>query len=166
MPTTAWSTMRQDILRPLGLITGSTTTNISGSNTNVIDTEITRRFPVDDYFNNRWFLQLTGTSTDNLNNVRRVTDYAQSSGTLTCAGASGNNWPASESGSITYELSTFHPDDVKDAYNEAREIVFPDISMVRDLETVVTGLNQYTYTLPSTIRRVDRVYRGNRRNAD
>ena len=166
MPTTAWSTMRQDILRPLGLITGSTTTNISGSNTNVIDTEITRRFPVDDYFNNRWFLQLTGTSTDNLNNVRRVTDYAQSSGTLECAGASGNNWPASESGSITYELSTFHPDDVKDAYNEAREIVFPDISMVRDLETVVTGLNQYTYTLPSTIRRVDRVYRGNRRNAD
>ena len=166
MPTTAWSTMRQDILRPLGLITGSTTTNISDGNTNVIDTEITRRFPVDDYFNNRWFLQLTGTSTDNLNNVRRVTDYAQSSGTLTCAGASGNNWPASESGSITYELSTFHPDDVKDAYNEAREIVFPDISMVRDLETVVTGLNQYTYTLPSTIRRVDRVYRGNRRNAD
>jgi hypothetical protein len=158
--------MRQDILRPLGLITGSTTTNISGSNTNVIDTEITRRFPVDDYFNNRWFLQLTGTTTDNLNNVRRVTNYTQSSGTLECAGASGNNWPASESGSITYELSTFHPDDVKDAYNEAREIVFPDISMVRDLETVVTGLNQYTYTLPSTIRRVDRVYRGNRRNAD
>ena len=48
MPTTAWSTMRQDILRPLGLITGSTTTNISDGNTNVIDTEITRRFPVDD----------------------------------------------------------------------------------------------------------------------
>ncbi len=166
MPTTAWSTMRQDILRPLGLITGSTTTNISDGNTNVIDTEITRRFPVDDYFNNRWFLQLTGTSTSNLNNVRRVTNYAQSSGTFTCAGASGNNWPASESGSITYELSTFHPDDVKDAYNEARELVFPDISMVRDIETIVTGLNQYTYTLPSTIRRVDRVYRGNRRNAD
>jgi len=166
MPTTAWSTMRQDVLRPLGLITGSTTTNISGSNTNVIDTEIARRFPVDDYFNNRWFLQLTGTSTDNLNNVRRVINYTKSSGTLECAGASGNNWPASESGSITYELSTFHPDDVKDAYNEAREIVFPDISMVRDLETVVTGLNQYTYTLPSTIRRVDRVYQGNRRGAN
>ena len=166
MPTTTWSTMRQDILRPLGLITGSTTTNISDGNTNVIDTEITRRFPVDDYFNNRWFLQLTGTSTSNLNNVRRVTNYAQSSGTFTCAGASGNNWPASESGSITYELSTFHPDDVKDAYNEAREIVFPDIATVVDIETIITGENQYTYTLPSTIRRVDRVYRGNRRNAD
>ena len=166
MPTTTWATMRQDILRPLGLITGSTTTNISDSNLLVKDTKISQRFPVDDYFNNRWFMQLTGSSTSNQNSTRRVLDYAQTSGTFTCAGASGNNWPASESGSITYELSTFHPDDVKDAYNEARELVFPDISMVRDIETIVTGLNQYTYTLPSTIRRVDRVYRGNRRNAD
>ena len=166
MPTTTWATMRQDILRPLGLITGSTTTNISGSNLLVKDTEISRRYPVDDYFNNRWFMQLTGSSTANQNNTRRVLDYAQTSGTFTCAGASGNNWPASESGSITYELSLFHPDDVKEAYNEAREIVFPNISIIRDLETIVTGLDQYTYTVPSTIRLIDRVYRGNRRNAD
>ena len=161
MPTTAWSTMRQDVLRPLGLITGSTTTNISSGNVNVLDTKLTKRFPVDDYFNNRWYVHLT--SGTNSGDIRRVTDYAQSTGTITGGGA---NWGDNESGSINFELSTFHPDDVKDAYNEAREIVFPDISMVRDLETVVTGLNQYTYTLPSTIRRVDRVYRGNRRNAD
>ena len=166
MPTTTWATMRQDILRPLGLVTGSTTTNISGSNLLVKDTEISRRYPVDDYFNNRWFMQLTGSSTANQNNTRRVLDYAQTSGTFTCAGASGNSWPASESGSITYELSLFHPDDVKEAYNEAREIVFPNISIIRDLETIVTGLDQYTYTVPSTIRLIDRVYRGNRRNAD
>ena len=163
MPTTAWSTMRQDILRPLGLITGSTTTNISNGNVNVLDTKLTKRFPVDDYFNNRWYVHLTTTSGDNAGDIRRVTDYVQSSGTITGGGA---NWAANESGSINFELSSFHPDDVKDAYNEAREIVFPDISMVRDIETIVTGLNQYTYTLPSTIRRVDRVYRGNRRNAD
>ena len=161
MPTTAWSTMRQDVLRPLGLITGSTTTNISSGNANVLDTKLTKRFPVDDYFNNRWYVHLT--SGTNSGEIRRVTDYAQSSGTITGGGA---NWGDNESGSINFELSTFHPDDVKDAYNEAREIVFPDISMVRDIETIVTGLNQYTYTLPSTIRRVDRVYRGNRRNAD
>jgi hypothetical protein len=166
MPTTTWATMRQDILRPLGLITGSTTTNISGSNLLVKDTKISQRYPVDDYFNNRWFMQLTGSSTSNQNSTRRVLDYAQTSGTFTCAGASGNNWPASESGSITYELSLFHPDDVKEAYNEAREIVFPNISIIRDLETIVTGLDQYTYTVPSTIRLIDRVYRGNRRNAD
>ena len=161
MPTTAWSTMRQDILRPLGLITGSTTTNISNGNVNVLDTKLTKRFPVDDYFNNRWYVHLT--SGTNSGDIRRVTDYVQSSGTITGGGA---NWGDNESGSINFELSTFHPDDVKDAYNEAREIVFPDISMVRDIEPIVTGLNQYTYTLPSTIRRVDRVYRGNRRNAD
>ena len=161
MPTTAWSTMRQDVLRPLGLITGSTTTNISSGNANVLDTKLTKRFPVDDYFNNRWYVHLT--SGTNSGDIRRVTDYAQSTGTITGGGA---NWGDNESGSINFELSTFHPDDVKDAYNEAREIVFPDISMVRDIETIVTGLNQYTYTLPSTIRRVDRVYRGNRRNAD
>ncbi len=161
MPTTAWSTMRQDILRPLGLITGSTTTNISNGNVNVLDTKLTKRFPVDDYFNNRWYVHLT--SGTNSGDIRRVTDYVQSSGTITGGGA---NWGDNESGSINFELSTFHPDDVKDAYNEARELVFPDISMVRDVETIVTGLNQYTYTLPSTIRRVDRVYRGNRRNAD
>ena len=161
MPTTAWSTMRQDILSPLGLITGSTTTNISNGNVNVLDTKLTKRFPVDDYFNNRWYVHLT--SGTNSGDIRRVTDYVQSSGTITGGGA---NWGDNESGSINFELSSFHPDDVKDAYNEAREIVFPDISMVRDIETIVTGLNQYTYTLPSTIRRVDRVYRGNRRNAD
>ena len=161
MPTTAWSTMRQDILRPLGLITGSTTTNISNGNVNVLDTKLTKRFPVDDYFNNRWYVHLT--SGTNSGDIRRVTDYVQSSGTITGGGA---NWGDNESGSINFELSSFHPDDVKDAYNEARELVFPDISMVRDVETIVTGLNQYTYTLPSTIRRVDRVYRGNRRNAD
>ena len=161
MPTTTWATMRQDILRPLGLITGSTTTNISSGNANVLDTKLTKRFPVDDYFNNRWYVHLT--SGTNSGDIRRVTDYVQSSGTITGGGA---NWGDNESGSINFELSTFHPDDVKDAYNEAREIVFPDISMVRDIETIVTGLNQYTYTLPSTIRRVDRVYRGNRRNAD
>lgn len=38
--------------------------------------------------------------------------------------------------------------------------------MVRDIETLVTGNGQHTYTLPSTIRRVDRIYLGNRRNAD
>ena len=117
MPTTAWSTMRQDILRPLGLITGSTTTNISNGNVNVLDTKLTKRFPVDDYFNNRWYVHLTTTSGDNAGDIRRVTDYAQSSGTITGGGA---NWAAYESGEINFELSTFHPDDVKDARGKAR----------------------------------------------
>ena len=163
MPTSTWSTIRQDICRPLGLVTGSTTTNISNGNALVVDTGLTKRFPVDSYFDNRWFVQLIPTSGDNQNDIRRITGFTQSSGTIACAGA---NWTDSESGSINYELTPFDPSEVSNFYNEVREQVFPDIALVRDVETIVTGLRQHTYTLPSTIRKVDRVYLGNRRNAD
>ena len=159
MPTTTWATMRQDILRPLGLIATSTTTNIT-TNQNVDSTHLTDRFPVDDYFNNRWFIHIT--SGNNIGKIRRITDFQLANHRIVVTGAV----LSSESGSVNFERSTFLPDDVKDAYNEAREIVFPDIATVVDIETIITGENQYTYTLPSTIRRVDRVYRGNRRNAD
>ena len=163
MPTSTWSTIRQDICRPLGLVTGSTTTNISNGNALVVDTGLTKRFPVDSYFDNRWFVQLIPTSGNNQNDIRRITGFTQSSGTIACAGA---NWAANESGSINYELTPFDPSEVSNFYNEVREQVFPDIALVRDVETIVTGLRQHTYTLPSTIRKVDRVYLGNRRNAD
>ena len=165
MPTTTWSTMRQDILRPMGLLTGSTTTNISGSNTLLLDTSLTNRFPVDDYFNNTWFVQLIPTSGDNQNNIRRVIDFTKSSGRLECAGASGNSWPASESGSINYELTPFDPTEVENFYNRARQIVWPHIAIVRDVETMVTGQRQFTYTVPSSIRRINRVYLGERYEA-
>ncbi len=163
MPTSTWSTIRNDICLPLGLVTGSTTTNISNGNALVVDTGLTKRFPVDSYFDNRWFVQLIPTSGNNQNDIRRITGFTQSSGTIACAGA---NWTDSESGSINYELTPFDPSEVSNFYNEVREQVFPDIALVRDVETIVTGLRQHTYTLPSTIRKVDRVYLGNRRNAD
>ena len=163
MPTSTWSTIRQDICRPLGLVTGSTTTSISDGNALIVDTSLTKRFPVDSYFDNRWFVQLIPTSGNNQNDIRSITGFTQSSGTIACAGA---NWTDSESGSINYELTPFDPSEVSNFYNEVREQIFPDIALVRDVETIVTGLNQHTYTLPSTIRKVDRVYLGNRRNAD
>jgi len=160
MPTTTFSAMRQDILRPMGLVTGTVTTNLSSSNASVIDSLLTRRFSVNDYFNNRWFIQVT--SQNNAGQIRRLTDYVASSGTLTAAGA---NWSADSSGA-TYELSAVDPSDVLSLYNEAREQVFPDISLVRDIETTVTGNRQHTYTVPSTMRRIDRVYLGNKRTAE
>tara|TARA_R110002110_G_scaffold183544_1_gene390209 strand:+ start:389 stop:1702 length:1314 start_codon:yes stop_codon:yes gene_type:complete len=150
----------------MGLVTGSTTTNISGSNRLVLDTSLTSRFPVDDYFKNQWYVQLIPTSGDNQNAIRRVIGFTNSSGTLTCSGATGNNWESSESGEINYELTPFDPTEVTNLFNEALEIVYPDISMVRDVETIVTGSRQHTYTLPNTIRKVDRVYLGNRREAN
>ena len=160
MPTSTWSTMRQDILRPMGLLTSATTTAAlsSGSKT-VVDTKLTDRFPVDDYFNNQWYVHIT--SGNDVGKIRRITDYTQSSGTLTYVGTA---WTGGDSPS--FELTPFDPTEVQNFYNEAREIVFPDISMVRDIEIIVTGNRQHTYTLPSTIRKVDRAYLGNRRSAD
>ena len=159
MPTSTWSTMRQDVLRPLGLMTSTATTTALTTNKVVVDTKLTDRFPVDDYFNNQWYVHIT--SGNDAGKIRRITDYAQSSGTLTHGGA---NWTGGDSPS--FELTPFDPTEVQNFYNEAREIVYPDISMVRDIETIVTGNRQHTYTLPNTIRKVDRVYLGNRRNAD
>ena len=159
MPTSTWSTMRQDILRPMGLITSATTTTALTTNKVVVDTKLTDRFPVDDYFNNQWYVHIT--SGNDVGKIRRVIDYAQSTGTLTHGGA---NYAGGDSPS--FELTPFDPTEVLNLFNEAREIVYPDISMVRDVETIVTGSRQHTYTLPNTIRKVDRVYLGNRRNAD
>jgi len=160
MPTSTWSTMRQDILRPMGLLTSTTTTAAlsSGANT-VVDTKLRDRFPVDDYFNNQWFVHIT--SGNDTGKIRRITNYIQSSGTLEFIGTA---WAGGDSPS--FELTPFDPTEVLNLYNEAREIIYPDISMVRDVETIVTGDRQHTYTLPSTIRRVDRVYIGNRRDAN
>ena len=159
MPTSTWSTMRNDILRPLGLMTSTATTTALTTNKVVVDTKLTDRFPVDDYFNNQWYVHIT--SGNDAGMIRRITDYAQSSGTLTHGGA---NWTGGDSPS--FELTPFDPTEVQNFYNEAREIVYPDISMVRDIETIVTGNRQHTYTLPNTIRKVDRVYLGNRREAN
>ena len=53
MPTSTWSTMRQDILRPMGLLTSTATTTALTTNKVVVDTKLTDRFPVDDYLNNQ-----------------------------------------------------------------------------------------------------------------
>jgi len=151
--------MRQDILRPMGLITSAATTTALTTNKVVVDTKLTDRFPVDDYFNNQWYVHIT--SGNDVGKIRRVIDYAQSTGTLTHGGA---NYAGGDSPS--FELTPFDPTEVMNLFNEAREIVYPDISMVRDVETIVTGSRQHTYTIPNTIRKVDRVYIGNRRNAD
>ena len=160
MPTSTWSTMRQDILRPMGLITSAATTSaLSSGAATVVDTKLRDRFPVDDYFNNQWYVHIT--SGNDVGKIRRITDYTQSSGTLTYVGTA---WAGGDSPS--FELTPFDPTEVMNLFNEALEIVYPNISMIRDIETIVTGNNQHTYTLPNTIRKVDRVYLGNRREAN
>ena len=159
MPTTTWETMRQDIVRPLGLVTGTTTTNVA-ANTSLIDTNLTELYSADDYFNTNWYAIVTSNNRDG--QYRRVTDYAQSSGTLTVSLA----WGAGTDGAnSTYELMTVPPNKVMEWYNRSRQEVWPHIGRVRDVETIVTGTRQFTYEIPSTIRRVNRVYLGERYEA-
>ena len=96
MPTTTWSTMRQEIVRPFGLVTGTVSTNLSASNASIIDTDLIRKYPSNDLFNNNWFVIIT--SLNSATQVRRITDYVGSSGTLTAAGA---NWESGDGSGAT-----------------------------------------------------------------
>jgi hypothetical protein len=163
LPTTSFRTIRREVMRPLGLVEFSTTSNI-GSGTSIISTELTNRFSNDDFFNG-WFVTIVvdnddGTSTpaNGLGTTtRRVTDYATSSGTLTVAGAN----LSAEDEVVDCDLYTFHPDDIKRAYEKARQVVFERyIGIVRDTETLVTGQSQVLFTIPSTVRKVQRIYLG------
>ena len=159
MPTTTWSTARADISRPLGFIGFTTSTNIT-TNTSVVSTELADDFDQDDYLIG-WFIRIT--SGNNADIVRRVTDYTASSGTLTVAGAN----LSAESGGVTCELTRFNSDSMENHFNRASAELFPQIALVRNVETIVTGQRQHRYTLPSTLRgKPVRVYLGQRIPAD
>jgi len=159
MPTSTWESMRQDIVRPLGLVTGTTSENIA-ANTILVDDDLIDLYPSDDYFNNNWYVIVTSNNNDT--EYRRVTNYAADGGTISVAKA----WPnGGDSSGSTYELMTVPPNKVMEWYNRARQEVWPHIGIVRDVETVVTGTRQFTYEIPSTIRRVNRVYLGERYEA-
>ncbi len=57
------------------------------NNTSLIDTGLTDLYSADDYFNGNWFAIVTSNNRDG--QYRRITDYAQSSGTLTVSKAWG-----------------------------------------------------------------------------
>ena len=159
MGTTSWETMRQEIVRPFGLVTGTTSSSLA-ANTSLVDEDLEDLYSADDYFNGNWFVIVT--SNNNINEYRRIVDYDGSNGTITVSKA----WiSGSDSSGATYELMPVPPNHVMRAYNRARQIVWPQIGIVRDVETVVTGTRQFTYEIPSTIRRVNRVYLGERYEA-
>ena len=158
MPTTSWQIANAEIQRPLGFEQFATTTNIAG-NDQVISTELGYRWNQADYFNG-WYCIVRGSNNDEV--IRRVEDYAGETGALTVTGANFS----SESGSMTCEVSRFHPDDVKRAFNRARQDAYPAIGIMRKLDTLVTGFVQHTFTLPTTIRKVVRVEVGQRHEAN
>ena len=158
MPTTTWATARQEIVRPFGLVTGTVSAALE-ADTSLVDEDLIDSYSSNDFFNNNWYALVT--SGNNVNEARRVTDYVGSSGTLTVSKA----WADDGSTLATFELTTLDPVHVLRAYNRARAIVWPWVGIVRDVETVVTGNRQFTYEVPSTIRRVNNIYLGERYEA-
>jgi hypothetical protein len=155
MPTTAWSVARTDIMRPLGFISVATTTNIT-TNNSIISANLADDFDQDKYLIG-WYAQVVTAGVTNATVVRRVTAYTASTGTLTVAGVA----LGAESGVVTVELTRHHPDIAKDHFNRARLELFPQIALIRNLDTLITGQKQHRFTLPSTLRgKPLRVYLG------
>jgi hypothetical protein len=153
MPTTALSILRGEVQRPFGHIEFDTTTNIASTST-VVSTELKDRYFNDDYFNG-WNIIVRGARNTRL--MRRVEDYAATTGTLTLTGAT----TQTEAGATTCELGRFWPADVERAINRVAVDSFPNLAIVRDIQ-LVTGYRQYTYTLPTTVRKIGKLYFGNR----
>ena len=146
MPTTTWQATIREISRALGYVEFATTTNIT-TNTSIVSTQLADDYPNNSFFSSPgWFVIIRGANNDEV--VRRVTAYTASSGTLTVAGAA----LSAESGSMTCELHRFNPTHIRDHFNRARQEVFPQVAIVRNHETIVTGQQQHRYRLPSTLR--------------
>jgi hypothetical protein len=176
MPTTNWRVARRDIARPFGLVEFDTSTFLTTDDKIISATSATGttpladRYTVDDYFNGQWFVTIvldadtaatvtTGAVPANGAGTltRRVEDYASATGQLTVAGAN----LLSEDEHVTCDLyNTFHPDDYKRAYNRARQAVFPRLAAHKDHKGIITDGDTLKYTVPSTIRQIDRVSLG------
>ena len=86
-----------------------------------------------DYFNYWWALITSGT---NDGEVRRVSDFVKSTGTITVESA----YTAQVAGSVTYELMQYHPTDlVRWALNQALLEIFPDVRKSILNEDLVAG---------------------------
>ena len=166
MPTTTWRIARADISRDLGMVTSATTTNITTDQL-VVSTGLQRRYPKDDYFVGWYcYFEDDGVSATNheFKDERFVSDYAASSGTLTVAGPA---LVAGAAGATNFTLHRVSPVELHRFYNRARQDVYPQIGILRDVATVVTGQRQYTYSLPTTVRsKPVRVYLGVKDAAD
>ena len=142
MPTTAWSTLRADVNRELGYWS-FTSSNIT--TTTVVAAELTAPFPTDDDLTSWFVLIEAGT---NAGAIRRVSSYTASSGTITIAGAN----LTADATARACSVYRFHPTRTQQFFNRASAVLFPQIAQIRDIATLVTGLRQFRYLLPSTVR--------------
>lgn len=143
---------RQGFLEYLGEFHSSTTSaagNVGGTtfpdSTNLVD-------KADDYFNLWWALITASTTSTIVGEVRRISDFTQSTGTVTVIAAYAAQVPISS----TYELLMYHPTTmIRWALNKALQEVYKSLPKSILNEDLITGnalpnSNFRTWTVSTT----------------
>ena len=147
MATTSLNTMLPAFGRTIGAFIGSfTTTTAIAANNFVVSTQLTDSgFNNDDSLNDT-FIKITSANNDD--SVRRVIDYAASSGTIT---VSGTALTSDSSTNANFELYRYDPDQLRDTLNDARLQSFPRLYQEILDRTTTGAVNVPRYQRPSTI---------------
>jgi len=114
----------------------STTTNITTNNSVISTTLKEYDESEDDHFGGagtEWWLYIDGTNNSDI--LRRTTDYATATGTLTVAGAA----LAAEDGAVTCRLFRYNRTNLKNAIVEACKEIYPALYKNLDDRTLITG---------------------------
>jgi hypothetical protein len=114
----------------------STTNNIT-TNNSVISTTLTQYdSSEDDHFggaDTEWWVYIDGTTNSGV--LRRCTDYATATGTITVAGAP----LVAETGSVTCQLFRYNRDRMVNAIVEACKQIYPALHKKVDKQVLITG---------------------------
>jgi len=145
--TTALSTILPQLGRRIGSYIGSfsTSTTIT-TNNSVIGTGLRDTGFTDDDVLNDSFIKFT--SGNNLNDVRLISDYTGSTGTITITGTA---LSADGGTGTTFELYRYDPDQLRDSVNDAANQAFPALFKRIDDRTLTIAPGQARYARPSTI---------------
>jgi len=125
----------------------ATTTNIAGSSTDVISTNLNEWDDGADDFFNDWWCYIDGTANAGVH--RKVSDYATSTGTLTLQGAN----LAAESAAVNIRLYRISRDDKVSAIQDAILEKYPQTFIYLDNTDLVTGniLPPFNWATSSTL---------------
>ena len=148
MATTTLNILLPQFGRAIGAFIGSfsTTTTVT-TNNSVISTGLRDSGFTDDDSLNDTFIKITSGNNDD--EVRRVSDYTGSSGTITITGTT----LSADSGTgTTFELYRYDPDQLRDSLNDARLVVFPRLYREINDRTLTLADTQSKYARPSTIQ--------------
>lgn len=134
MGTTAVSTLEQRLSEEIGDFLEVVCTTAIGAGVTIISTNL-RAYDGgrDDYFND-WWVYITDKA--NAGVLRRVSDYATATGTLTVLGA---NLSTDGANLATVRLHRYDRDKIIDAMNDASAEVYPNLYQNYDFWELVTG---------------------------